>query len=77
MINWNLLGAPFIEDATELMLMIEPPSGIFAAAAFTIQNLLKSIYLVMKRSTFYAYIDLTLISQLLWKMSSEQSNMLP
>ena len=41
MINWNLLGAPFIEDATELMLMIEPPSGIFAAAAFTIQNLWK------------------------------------
>ena len=47
MTNSNLLGAPFTEDATELMLIMEPPSGIFAAEAFTIQNLFKYKLLVL------------------------------
>ena len=36
-------GAPFIEEATELMLMMDPPSGIFATRAFTIQNMLLTL----------------------------------
>ena len=32
-----------MEEATELMLMMDPPSGIFATRAFTIQNMLLTL----------------------------------
>ena len=65
--NFYRFGAPFIEEATELMLMMDPPSGILAAAAFTVQNL-NIIRLSIKHFSSFTsktHIDLTLMSQLL------------
>jgi hypothetical protein len=50
-VSRHLFGAPFIEEQTEDMLMIDPPSGTLGAKVWHIQNILLTLMFMLLSNT--------------------------